>query len=68
MFSLIKQILIKNKIKSIDKQIAHYRLIQKNSNVPIKRLSVYFSIASLNLKKKELEDELKLERIKIDNG
>ena len=64
MLSLIKQILIKNEIKSVDKQIVHYGLIQRNSRVPIKKLSAYFAIASLNVRKTDLEDQLRTERIK----
>lgn len=64
MLSLIKQILIKHEIKSVDKQLDHYRFIQQNSNVQIRKLSAGVSIASLNLRKKELEDQLRMEKIK----
>lgn len=64
MLSLIKQILIKHEIKSVDKQLDHYRFIRQNSNVQIRKLSAGVSIASLNLRKKELEDQLRMEKIK----
>lgn len=62
--SFISEILIKRQIKSVDKQIAYYRFIQQNSNVQIRKLSAGVSIAGLSLRKKELEDQLRMEKIK----
>lgn len=66
MLSLINQILIKYQIKSIDKQLAHYKSFERNTTIPVKKLYYGMTIMSLSLRKKKLEDQLRIEKIKCN--